>query len=930
MSDTASHLSQHGAAAGSGEVVDVPASGSSPPSGKAPSDADDATMISNRPPLTAPVASDPIFRILTGHVTPGDRLGHFELLEYVGGGGMGRVFRARDTLLGRMVALKVLPPDQASDADALQRFQNEAQSAARLDHDNIVRAFYVGEDRGLNYIAFEFVEGLNVRLLVEQKGPLSLADAVSVTLQVAEALAHAESRDVVHRDIKPSNVLVTPEGRVKLIDMGLARLRQADPAVADLTASGVTLGTFDYISPEQARDPRNADIRSDIYSLGCTVFFMLSGQPPFPQGTVLQKLLQHQGDEPPDIRQFRPELPVELSAILRKMMAKDRARRYAGPAELIADLLLLADQIGLQPVSQTSRVWVVPQDARWSFIQRHVPWIAAVAALVCIVVVLDLTWTSPAPRDERLPTSADVAAVTPQASAAAPIGRLPQSLEKGTSARTADLAKLPVRQGIQSDAPQDAAELPNSRLRNGVAEPTTVTGPAVVSGRGVPELGGISSGATAAGSKLATSPPPGFAANSDPTVQQQSTVLVVTNSPEGDHEFATLAAACAAAHTGDVIELRFNGQRTERPIRIANLNLTIRAAEGYQPILSFRPTDANPIGQPRSMLKLTSGQLTLLDVAMELRIPRDVAADSWSLLETEGGQMVRLERCSLTVYNATDHGSTYHQDVAFIRTLAASNATALIDTARAATPLATVELVDCIARGEADFLQVDQLQPVYLLWDNGLLLTTERLLSTNGSQSSPRPDEMLRIELRHVTAAVRSGLCRMISTPSDPHQLNVQFTSTNSILIAPPSVPLIEQEGASSIEDSRAQFVWNGDRNFYEGVDVFWSISTFDPEVSFDVMNFDAWKTYWGPSRENQPSTERLLWKRAPDANRPLHSQGAGDYTLEDPTFGDASAGAPGCRVDRLPPLPAEPASDLLDWPGLRRTAGAVRGALLP
>ncbi len=313
MSDTASHLRDQQVSADAGEAVDIHVGGSSSLSRRASVADDQPTIISNRPPLPAPATSDSVSRILDGQVSPGDRLGQFALLEFVGGGGMGRVFRAGDTQLDRMVALKVLPPDQASDPDAVQRFQNEAQSVARLDHDNIVRAYCLGEDRGLNYIAFEFVEGANVRLLVEQRGPLPLGEVVSYTLQIAEALAHAESRAVVHRDIKPSNVLVTPDGQVKLIDMGLARLRQADPAVADLTASGVTLGTFDYISPEQARDPRNADIRSDIYSLGCTVFFMLCGQPPFPQGTVLQKLLQHQGDEPPDIREFRPELPVELS-----------------------------------------------------------------------------------------------------------------------------------------------------------------------------------------------------------------------------------------------------------------------------------------------------------------------------------------------------------------------------------------------------------------------------------------------------------------------------------------------------------------------------------------------------------------------------------------------------------------------------------------
>ncbi len=352
---------------------------------------DQPTIVSNRPPIAAPAVSDSCHRILEGRVMPGDTLGHFELVEYVGGGGMGRVFRAIDTRLGRTVALKVLPPEQALDPDALQRFHNEAQSAARLDHDNIARAHYVGEDRGLHYIAFEFVEGVNVRRLVEQNGPLPLADVISFTLQVADALAHADARAVVHRDIKPSNVLITPEGRVKLIDMGLARVRQPDPAVADLTASGVTLGTFDYISPEQARDPRNADIRSDIYSLGCTVFFMLVGQPPFPEGTVLQKLLQHQGDQAPDVRQFRPELPEESSRVLRKMMAKDPRHRYANAADLVADLLALAEQTGLRPMSPTSRIWLVPREPSVSFFRRHLPWMAPVAALVGIVLLLEFS-----------------------------------------------------------------------------------------------------------------------------------------------------------------------------------------------------------------------------------------------------------------------------------------------------------------------------------------------------------------------------------------------------------------------------------------------------------------------------------------------------------------------------------------------------------
>ncbi len=337
---------------------------------------------------------------------PGDRIGHFELVEYVGGGGMGRVFRALDTQLGRTVALKVLPPEQAAAADTLQRFQNEAQSTARLDHENIARVYFVGKDGELSYIVFEFVEGVNVRLLVEQKGPLPLAEALSYTIQVTEALAHADARGVVHRDIKPSNVLITPEGRVKLIDMGLARLRNVDAADGDLTQSGVTLGTFDYISPEQARDPRIADVRSDIYSLGCTLFFMLTGQPPFPEGTVLQKLLQHQGDEPPDVRRLRPDVPEEVSRVMRKMMAKDPRHRYASSAELAADLLARAEQIGLRPMIPASRVWLTPPERSVSFFQRHLPWMAPVAALLCVVFLIDHF----SPRDDAAPPPIDATA----------------------------------------------------------------------------------------------------------------------------------------------------------------------------------------------------------------------------------------------------------------------------------------------------------------------------------------------------------------------------------------------------------------------------------------------------------------------------------------------------------------------------------------
>jgi eukaryotic-like serine/threonine-protein kinase len=320
---------------------------------------------------------------------PGDRLDIFELQEAIGVGGMGAVFKAYDVRLHRLVALKLLPPEQSADVEVLQRFYQEAQAAAQLDHENIARVYSIGGDQNLHYIAFEYIEGTTIRQRVERNGPLPVSEAINYTLQIAGALVHATERGVVHRDIKPSNIIVTPQGRAKLVDMGLARRfeREGD---SGLTQSGMTLGTFDYISPEQARDPRDVDVRSDLYSLGCTLFHMLTGRPPFPEGTVLQKLLQHQEDAPPDVRLLNTAVPSELAAILVKLMAKDRDRRYQTPELLMRDLLTMAGALGLRSISPEGLVWMSPAPRpAW---ERHLVWGLPTAALALVVGVL-LFWS---------------------------------------------------------------------------------------------------------------------------------------------------------------------------------------------------------------------------------------------------------------------------------------------------------------------------------------------------------------------------------------------------------------------------------------------------------------------------------------------------------------------------------------------------------
>jgi serine/threonine-protein kinase len=358
----------------------------------------DLTVVSTSPPMEIGAAAMKLSPRELGQALEGQQLDHVLLQEFVGGGGMGAVFRAWDTNLHRTVAVKVLSLRQADDADSLRRFQTEARSAARLDHPNIARAHFVGEDRGVRYIVFEFIEGTNVRDLVHAEGPMQVSDALSFTMQIASALTHAWEREVVHRDIKPSNILITQDGFAKLVDMGLARLEFLDQAAHDETATGVTLGTFDYISPEQARSPRDADIRSDIYSLGCTLFFMLAGRPPFVEGTVVQKLLAHQNERVPDVRELRPDVPDLVAAVIATMLAKRPEDRFQNPGELCAALAHCIDELGIAPPPATlpaysQRTKWMPRSTRW---RRHAPWLVPVALLLLSVGALALKWRSDA------------------------------------------------------------------------------------------------------------------------------------------------------------------------------------------------------------------------------------------------------------------------------------------------------------------------------------------------------------------------------------------------------------------------------------------------------------------------------------------------------------------------------------------------------
>ncbi len=280
-------------------------------------------------------------------LNPGDRLGKYKVLAHIATGGMGTVYKALDEQLGRVVALKVLDPSLAEKQSTLERFRREARHAAKLFHRNIVTLYEYDQADGRHYLALEYVDGIDLYDYIVHKGKLSPEESRRILIQAVYALDHAYKQGITHRDIKPSNFLLTREYdriRVKLTDMGLAR-KAGEEEDFRVTRAGSTVGTVDYLAPEQARDSAAADIRSDIYSLGCTLYHMLTGNPPFSEGGLGERILKHLQEEPLDVRQLNPLVSGEMWALLRRMLAKNPQDRFQTPAELLKALKELPPQV---------------------------------------------------------------------------------------------------------------------------------------------------------------------------------------------------------------------------------------------------------------------------------------------------------------------------------------------------------------------------------------------------------------------------------------------------------------------------------------------------------------------------------------------------------------------------------------------------------
>ncbi|HUQ68819.1 MAG TPA: serine/threonine-protein kinase [Planctomycetaceae bacterium] len=832
----------------------------------------------------------------------GTTLDHFVIESRVGAGGMGTVFLARDQRLQRRVALKVLSPQQTADPSAVQRFQNEARSAARLDHDHVARVFFSGDDHGLHYIAYEFVEGTNLRELIRQRGRLEPAEVVSYAVQLASALCHTSACGVVHRDIKPSNIIITPQAKAKLVDLGLARKETLEES-AQLTVAGTTLGTFDYISPEQAKDPRNVDVRSDIYSLGCTLYHALTGEPPFPDGTVLQRLLDHQDKPPPDPAAKNRRVSPALAAIVRKMMAGDPKHRYPSGEDLLRDLLVISRAMGLQALPADSAImaaWSGANRGDWS---QHALWLVAAAGLFLAAVLLQV-FPEAANRlvglkttgdevvttvsEEALPTasgSADLIASHTREDADHGVYSPPQPSPEETFNSAPSVAIGPMATSPPR-ADSLANRLPPTMSLGPIFDgelPPLLTSNAPISPRDTQELvpapflhpAGIKplpSEPRTPQVVAPTIPPRDSATSKTPTEVPTAASTNVADAASAvasaspfiilgtGKAYASLEAACAEVKDQAVIELDYDGRLAvaERPLRLINKRVVVQAAKGRRPVIWFAPRDAVTDAFQTRMISVTGGTLSLVNVAIELKVPETSSADLWAVFRLARPERFRLERSSVTILNPARVPAA----VAEVAT-PDSDAFSKMGAMKEGLPLVPSEVIieESLVRGEAAGLRIRDASAFRFVFSQTLFALDEWLLQAEPEAPGMNAALRLSVDLTNTTCLLGQGLLRSSDSEAiTGRPTPIEIRAHNNIVAVGPSAALIEQHFPLTAMDAHRSLSWVGEHNYFDSIGQFWLVQAPGP-LGEQRWNYQAWRDYWGPAEVSGSQNVPVVWK---------------------------------------------------------------------
>ncbi len=749
----------------------------------------------------------------------GLQLGNYLIQARIGRGGMGAVFQASDLRLDRIVALKILAPEYTRDPGCVQRFQNEARAAAKLDHENIARVFASGQDGGQQYIAFEYVSGINVRDMIQLRGTLTSAETVNYVLQMAEALRHTSAAGVVHRDIKPSNIIITPSGRAKLVDLGLARhMTQGD----DLTVHGTTLGTFDYISPEQALDPRNVDVRSDLYSLGCTAYHMLTGEPPYSRGSVFQKVLDHHHTHAPDASAKNPLVPQSLSHIIRKMMDSQVENRYQRPEDLVRDLLPLASALG---VPSRTGLWAEMAPPRFSWAE-HRGWILALSLLAVIGVVASLP-----PKEGARPVHT-TAPIVP------PLANLIQAREKPVPESVIGVTpEVPTKNTAPPTSPTA------SRVQSGFKIGTRI-GATLDPGLLVPNVLPTSTMAAR------TLDPQKGSTQSVPTVDEHRFWTIASGmdgTSSTPKSYPTLEAACLEAPDNSTIELRFDGDSpAQMPIRIEGKSLRLRAQVGRRPILRFDA--AGPVGLPvtSQMISVVNGGLEVFDIDIVFRVPRGRSVDRWSIFSLEYAKQVTLRGVSVTLDN------TLKQQPCTLFELKAPTGTLLermMPESMMAGPI-QIQISESVFRGETDGFRLTEakeakIEITHSAWAlAGTLLAIDTRNSVHMATSVELPPCQLRLD--HVTAVLDKGLISVEAGEAGAVP-TVDVRCDNSLFsLLRPEQSMITMTGPVEMEEWLDRLAWKGTANYMDVVGPWWEVSAVR-SLNSPLRKFNAadWSQHW-------------------------------------------------------------------------------------
>ena len=835
---------------------------------------DQQTVISSSNPLSSTQPRMQRFSPTeVGEALQGIQLEHFVLEQYVGGGGMGAVFRGNDKSLGRVVAIKVVS-SRNTDGETLRRFRNEAQSAARLDHPNIARVYYVGEDQGWNFIVFEFIDGVNVRELVQQHGELSVAETVRYALHIAAALEHAAEREVVHRDIKPSNILVTRDGQAKLVDMGLARLHQVNEPIRDITQTGVTLGTFDYISPEQARDPRSADVRSDLYSLGCTLYFMLTAGPPFPDGNMLQKLLSHNSESPADLREHRPELSDDVAAIVDKLMAKQPAQRYQSPKALIADLLEVTEVLGLEGISYSHYASPAQTDTWHSHLLRQSPWLVPIVVLLLAGFVMRMAWS---PATSVIPEELNLRPPSAPALNIADVDTNDDATAGVVTGPTAAITEPPVSNRMRKGAMFSGAP---ERVGSSPLRRSLIVSPDIETTRDA--SGPNTDWAADALSPLSQFNGRDLSATTSSANERPATTTIVVGSADdsagpGELVVPTLQLAIQRATEFpqvDTIELRFS-ERDVAPINVdLRRDLTIRAADPYQPRLVFRPNGG--LLRERWMFRVSGNHAIRFEgIHCQLELPYE-AGPPCGLFELNQINQISLNDCTLTIRNEFGVEAAFFTVEAPSQTSAPSLAQSLGEDEFVPRRPPSIELDRTIARGQATLVRAVAGSPFWVSWEQGLFASTDRMVECGGLLDDTGA-ALIRIDLANVTASMDRGLCRVTIDDSGPYLPAIDIDARNCVLAHPLDQPFVEHLGINSLADAEAKFSFAGQNNYYESTDVGWRVVVVD-EGEFRFQWADQgvqWHVRWA---DNYRIKSAVPWQTPADYRLHVSQRGLAGF----------------------------------------------------